>query len=204
MGNFYRRRGKRIFDVLGASAALIVTTPVQLVVSVVVRRRMGPPVLFRQERPGLGGRSFMLLKFRTMLDDRGDSGVLRPDGERLTPLGIRLRSSSVDELPELWNVVRGDMSLVGPRPLLMKYLPRYSPEQARRHDVRPGITGWAQVNGRNELTWEQKFEMDCWYVENLSMRLDLGILRRTIAAVFSGRGVTADGHATTPEFNPMA
>ena len=204
MGNFYRRRGKRIFDVLGASAALIVTTPVQLVVAVVVRRRMGPPVLFRQERPGLGGRSFMLLKFRTMLDDRGDSGVLRPDGERLTPLGIRLRSSSVDELPELWNVVRGDMSLVGPRPLLMKYLPRYSPEQARRHDVRPGITGWAQVNGRNELTWEQKFEMDCWYVENLSMRLDLGILRRTIAAVFSGRGVTADGHATMPEFNPMA
>ena len=165
---------------------------------------MGPPVLFRQERPGLGGRSFMLLKFRTMLDDRGDSGVLRPDGERLTPLGIRLRSSSVDELPELWNVVRGDMSLVGPRPLLMKYLPRYSPEQARRHDVRPGMTGWAQVNGRNALTWEQKFEMDCWYVENLSMRLDLRILWRTISAVFSGRGVTADGHATTPEFNQTA
>lgn len=202
MGNFYRRRGKRIFDVLGASAALIVTTPVQLVAAVAVRRRMGPPVLFRQERPGLGGSSFMLLKFRTMLDDRGESGVLSPDGERLTPLGIRLRASSVDELPELWNVVRGDMSLVGPRPLLMKYLPRYSPEQARRHDVRPGITGWAQVNGRNALTWEQKFEMDVWYVENLSMRLDLGILRRTIAAVFSGRGVTADGHATTPEFNP--
>ena len=204
MGDFYRRRGKRVFDVLGASTALIVTTPVQLVVAVVVRRRMGPPVLFRQERPGLGGRSFMLLKFRTMLDDRGDSGVLRPDGERLTPLGIRLRSSSVDELPELWNVVRGDMSLVGPRPLLMKYLPRYSPEQARRHDVRPGITGWAQVNGRNALTWEQKFEMDVWYVENLSMRLDLRILWRTISAVFSGRGVTADGHATTPEFNQTA
>ena len=204
MGDFYRRRGKRVFDVLGASAALIVTTPVQLVVAVVVRRRMGPPVLFRQERPGLGGRSFMLLKFRTMLDDRGDSGVLRPDGERLTPLGIRLRSSSVDELPELWNVVRGDMSLVGPRPLLIKYLPRYSPEQARRHDVRPGITGWAQVNGRNALTWEQKFEMDVWYVENLSMRLDLRILWRTISAVFSGRGVTADGHASAPEFNQTA
>ena len=163
---------------------------------------MGSPVLFRQERPGLGGRSFTLLKFRTMLEARGEPGVLRPDGERLTPLGIRLRASSFDELPELWNVVRGDMSLVGPRPLLVKYLPRYSPEQARRHDVRPGITGWAQVNGRNELTWEQKFEMDVWYVENLSIRLDLGILRRTIAAVFSGRGVTADGHATTPEFNP--
>ena len=202
MGNFYRRRGKRIFDVLGASAALIVTTPVQLVVAVAVRRRMGPPVLFRQERPGLGGRPFTLLKFRTMLEARGEPGVLRPDGERLTPLGIRLRSSSVDELPELWNVVRGDMSLVGPRPLLMKYLPRYSPEQARRHDVRPGMTGLAQVNGRNALTWEQKFEMDVWYVENLSMRLDLRILWRTNAAVFGGRGVTADGHATTPEFNP--
>ena len=202
MGNFYRRRGKRIFDVLGASAALIVTTPVQLVVAVVVRRRMGPPVLFRQERPGLGGRSFMLLKFRTMLDDRGDSGVLRPDGERLTPLGIRLRSSSVDELPELWNVVRGDMSLVGPRPLLMKYLPRYSPEQARRHDVRPGITGWAQVNGRNALTWEQKFAMDVWYVENLSMRLDLRILGLTVLSVLSARGVAFPGHSTSPEFKP--
>ena len=202
MGNFYRRRGKRIFDVLGASTALIVTTPVQLVVAVVVRRRMGSPVLFRQERPGFGGRSFMLLKFRTMLDDRGDSGVLRPDGERLTPLGIRLRSSSVDELPELWNVVRGDMSLVGPRPLLMKYLPRYSPEQARRHDVRPGITGWAQVNGRNALTWEQKFEMDVWYVENLSMRLDLRILRLTVLSVLSARGVTFPGHSTSPEFKP--
>jgi len=204
MGNFYRRRGKRIFDVLGASAALIVTTPVQLVVAVVVRRRMGPPVLFRQERPGLGGRSFMLLKFRTMLDDRGDSGVLRPDGERLTPLGIRLRASSVDELPELWNVVRGDMSLVGPRPLLMKYLPRYSPEQARRHDVRPGMTGWAQVNGRNALSWDEKFKMDVWYVENLSIRLDALILWRTIAAVLGRHDVTADGQATMSEFKPTA
>jgi sugar transferase EpsL len=202
MSNFYRRRGKRIFDVLGASAALIVTTPLQLVVAVVVRRRMGSPVLFKQERPGLGGRSFMLRKFRTMLDDGGESGLLSPDGERLTPLGIRLRASSVDELPELWNVVRGDMSLVGPRPLLMRYLPRYSPEQARRHDVRPGMTGWAQVNGRNALTWEQKFEMDVWYVENLSMRLDLRILRLTVLAVLSARGVTSPGHSTSPEFKP--
>ena len=165
---------------------------------------MGPPVLFRQERPGLGGRSFMLLKFRTMLDDRGDSGVLRPDGERLTPLGIRLRASSVDELPELWNVVRGDMSLVGPRPLLMKYLPRYSPEQARRHDVRPGMTGWAQVNGRNALSWDEKFKMDVWYVENLSIRLDALILWRTIAAVLGRHDVTADGQATMSEFKPTA
>ena len=204
MSNFYRRRGKRIFDVMGASLALIVSAPVQLVAAVVVRRRMGPPVLFRQERPGLRGRPFTLLKFRTMLEAQCDSGVLRPDRERLTPLGVRLRASSIDELPGLWNVLRGEMSLVGPRPLLMKYLPRYSPEQARRHDVRPGITGWAQVNGRNALTWEQKFEMDFWYVENLSMRLDLGILWRTIAAVFSGRGVTSDGQATTSEFNPRA
>jgi lipopolysaccharide/colanic/teichoic acid biosynthesis glycosyltransferase len=135
---------------------------------------------------------------------RGVSGVPQPDGERLTPLGVRLRASSVDELPELWNVLRGDMSLVGPRPLLMDYLPRYSTEQSRRHDVRPGITGWAQVNGRNALSWEEKFKMDVWYVENLSIRLDALILWRTIAAVFGRHGVTADGQATMSEFNPTA
>ena len=204
MGNFYRRRGKRIFDVLGASVALILTTPVQLVAAAVVRRSLGSPVLFRQERPGLGGKQFTLLKFRTMLEARGDFGALRSDRERLTPLGVRLRASSIDELPELWNVLRGDMSLVGPRPLLMEYLPRYSSEQARRHDVRPGITGWAQVNGRNALTWEEKFDLDVWYVENLSIGLDARILRLTISAVFGRRGVTAEGQATTSEFNPMA
>ena len=204
MGNFYRRRGKRIFDVLGASVALILTTPVQLVAAAVVRRSLGSPVLFRQERPGLGGKPFTLLKFRTMLEARGDFGALRSDRERLTPLGVRLRASSIDELPELWNVLRGDMSLVGPRPLLMEYLPRYSSEQARRHDVRPGITGWAQVNGRNALTWEEKFDLDVWYVENLSIGLDARILRLTISAVFGRRGVTAEGQATTSEFNPMA
>lgn len=204
MGNFYRRRGKRMVDVLGASVALILTTPVQLVAAAAVRRSMGSPVLFRQQRPGLGGKPFTLLKFRTMLEARGDSGALRPDRERLTPLGVRLRASSIDELPELWNVLRGEMSLVGPRPLLMEYLPRYSSEQARRHEVRPGLTGWAQVNGRNALTWEEKFDLDVWYVENLSIGLDARILRLTISAVFGRRGVTAEGQATTSEFNPMA
>ena len=202
MGSFYRRRGKRIVDVVGAAGALVLTAPVQLVAAVVVRRSMGDPVLFRQERPGIAGKPFTLLKFRTMVEVRGVSGVPQSDAERLTPLGLRLRASSVDELPELWNVLRGDMSLVGPRPLLMEYLPRYSPEQARRHDVRPGITGWAQVNGRNALSWDEKFEMDVWYVENLSMRLDLRILRLTVLSVLSARGVTFPGHSTAPEFKP--
>jgi lipopolysaccharide/colanic/teichoic acid biosynthesis glycosyltransferase len=204
MGSFYRRRGKRIVDVVGAAGALVLTAPVQLVAAVVVRRSMGSPVLFRQERPGIAGKPFTLLKFRTMVEVRGVSGVPQSDAERLTPLGLRLRASSVDELPELWNVLRGDMSLVGPRPLLMEYLPRYSPEQSRRHDVRPGITGWAQVNGRNALSWDEKFEMDVWYVDNLSARLDARILWRTLATVLGRRGVSAEGHATTAEFNPTA
>lgn len=204
MGSFYRRRGKRIVDVVGAAGALVLTAPVQLVAAVVVRRSMGSPVLFKQERPGIAGRPFTLLKFRTMVEVRGVSGVPQSDAERLTPLGLRLRASSVDELPELWNVLRGDMSLVGPRPLLMEYLPRYSPEQSRRHDVRPGITGWAQVNGRNALSWDEKFEMDVWYVDNLSARLDARILWRTLATVLGRRGVSAEGHATTAEFNPVA
>ena len=204
MGSFYRRRGKRIVDVVGAAGALVLTAPVQLVAAVVVRRSMGSPVLFRQERPGIAGKPFTLLKFRTMVEVRGVSGVPQSDAERLTPLGLRLRASSVDELPELWNVLRGDMSLVGPRPLLMEYLPRYSPEQSRRHDVRPGITGWAQVNGRNALSWDEKFEMDVWYVDNLSARLDARVLWRTLATVLGRRGVSAEGHATTAEFNPAA
>ena len=191
---------KRVIDVLGASAALVVLSPLLAVVAVLVRARMGPPVLFRQLRPGRDGRPFELTKFRTMTDRRGPDGALLPDAERLTALGRFLRRTSIDELPELVNVVRGDMSLVGPRPLLMEYLPRYSPEQARRHEVRPGITGWTQVNGRNALTWDEKFALDVWYVDHRSTRLDLEILGRTVSQVLSGHGVSAPGHATMEPF----
>jgi lipopolysaccharide/colanic/teichoic acid biosynthesis glycosyltransferase len=204
VSNFYRRRGKRLLDVVGAATALVVTSPVQVAAAVAVRRSLGSPVLFRQQRPGLGGVPFTLLKMRTMKDSRDPSGRLLPDAERLTPLGRRLRASSVDELPELWNVLRGDMSLVGPRPLLMEYLDRYTPEQARRHEVRPGITGWAQVNGRNTLSWEQKFDLDVWYVDNVSLGLDLRILWRTVQAVLAREGISAVGHQTMPEFGPAA
>jgi sugar transferase EpsL len=191
---------KRVIDVLGASAALVVLSPLLAVVAVLVRVRMGPPVLFRQLRPGREGRPFELTKFRTMTDRRGPDGALLPDAQRLTALGRFLRRTSIDELPELVNVVRGDMSLVGPRPLLMKYLPRYSPEQARRHEVRPGVTGWTQVNGRNDLTWEEKFALDVWYVDHRSTRLDLEILGRTVSQVLGGEGVSAPGHATMEPF----
>jgi lipopolysaccharide/colanic/teichoic acid biosynthesis glycosyltransferase len=202
-GSFYLRKGKRMIDVVGAAGALIVTAPVQLLAAAVVRRQMGTPVIFRQKRPGLDGRPFTLLKFRTMVNTLDGSGAIGSDADRLTALGRRLRASSIDELPELWNVIRGDMSLVGPRPLLMEYLPRYSPEQACRHEVRPGITGWAQVNGRNALTWEEKFELDVWYVENLTFGLDARILWRTVVTVFTRGGIAADGHATAPEFKPL-
>ena len=191
---------KRVLDVVGAAAALVVLSPLLAVVAVLVRVRMGPPVLFRQLRPGREGRPFELRKFRTMTDQRGPDGALLPDAQRLTALGRFLRRTSIDELPELVNVVRGDMSLVGPRPLLMEYLPRYSPEQARRHEVRPGVTGWTQVNGRNTLTWDEKFALDVWYVDHRSTRLDLEILGRTVSQVLSGRGVSAAGHATTEPF----
>jgi lipopolysaccharide/colanic/teichoic acid biosynthesis glycosyltransferase len=191
---------KRVIDVLGASTALVVLSPLLAVVAVLVRVRMGPPVLFRQLRPGREGRPFELTKFRTMTDQRGPDGTLLPDAQRLTALGRFLRRTSIDELPELVNVVRGDMSLVGPRPLLMEYLPRYSAEQARRHEVRPGVTGWTQVNGRNELTWDEKFALDVWYVEHRSTRLDLEILGRTVSQVLSGQGVSAPGHATMEPF----
>ena len=191
---------KRVIDVAGAAAALVVLSPLLAVVAVLVRVRMGPPVLFRQLRPGREGRPFELRKFRTMTDQRGPDGALLPDAQRLTALGRFLRRTSIDELPELVNVVRGDMSLVGPRPLLMEYLPRYSPEQARRHEVRPGVTGWTQVNGRNALTWDEKFALDVWYVDHRSTRLDLEILGRTVSQVLSGRGVSAAGHATTEPF----
>jgi lipopolysaccharide/colanic/teichoic acid biosynthesis glycosyltransferase len=200
MGTFYRRRGKRLIDVVGATAALVVTAPVQAAAAIAVRRSMGSPVLFSQPRPGLNERPFTLYKLRTMSSAGAGAAGLDSDAARLTTLGVRLRSLSIDELPELVNVLLGDMSLVGPRPLLMEYLPRYSPEQARRHEVRPGITGWAQVNGRNAMTWEEKFALDVWYVDHVSLALDARIAWRTLRAVISREGITAEGHATAPEF----
>ncbi|WP_449243002.1 sugar transferase [Desulfovibrio sp.] len=185
---------KRFLDVLLSALLLAILSPLLAATALAVRLGLGPGVLFRQERPGLGGRPFTLLKFRTMRPGPG------PDAARLTRLGRFLRRASLDELPELWNVLRGDMSLVGPRPLLMRYLPLYTPRQARRMEVLPGITGWAQVNGRNALTWEERFELDIWYVEHRSLVLDLRILGRTAWTVLSGRGVSAPGQATMQEF----
>lgn len=191
---------KRGLDMAVAAPLLLASLPLLLFLALLVRAFLGGPVLFRQPRPGLHGRPFELVKFRTMRDARDARGQPLPDEQRLTRFGRFLRASSLDELPELWNVVRGDMSLVGPRPLLMDYLPLYSPEQARRHAVRPGITGWAQVNGRNALDWETRLAMDVWYVDNRSFWLDLKILWRTLATVFSGRDVSHAGHATMPRF----
>jgi lipopolysaccharide/colanic/teichoic acid biosynthesis glycosyltransferase len=192
--------GKRLFDLIGSSAAMCAGAPAMLAIAGLVRLRMGSPVLFRQQRPGLDGKPFVLYKFRTMRDAVDSAGNPRPDDERLTALGKLLRASSLDELPELINVLAGDMSLVGPRPLLMEYLSRYDADQARRHDVKPGITGWAQVNGRNALTWDEKFELDCWYVENRSLWLDLYILYLTVSTVLNRRGISHDGEATMPVF----
>jgi sugar transferase EpsL len=191
---------KRAVDVIGAAALIVVLSPVFAAAAVAIRVRMGSPVLYRQVRPGRDGRPFTILKFRTMADARDDEGRLLPDHRRLTRLGRWLRRTSVDELPELLNVLAGDMSLVGPRPLLLEYLPLYSSEQARRHEVRPGITGWSQVNGRNALTWEEKFTLDVWYVDHRSLRLDAEILGRTVRQVLSGRGVSAPGHDTMEPF----
>ncbi len=198
--SFYRKAGKRLLDLSLAIPALLVLAPVALAVGVAARIKLGSPVLFRQQRPGRDDEMFELIKFRTMTDARDERGRLLPDEQRLTPFGDRMRRTSLDELPTLWNVVRGDMSLVGPRPLLVQYLDRYTPEQRRRHEVAPGITGWAQVNGRNALTWKEKFELDVWYVENVSLRTDLAILWRTVAQVLGQRGIAAEGHATMPEF----
>jgi len=185
---------KRLLDLSLVLPGLVLLAPVLLAVALAVRLRLGSGVFFRQERPGLYGKPFVILKFRTMLPGDG------PDAQRLTPFGRFLRASSLDELPELLNVLAGDMSLVGPRPLLMQYLPRYTPKQARRHEVLPGITGWAQVNGRNALTWDQKFALDVWYVDNRSLALDLAILWRTLRAVVRRQGISAAGEATMPEF----
>jgi lipopolysaccharide/colanic/teichoic acid biosynthesis glycosyltransferase len=195
---------KRALDIAVAALVLLALTPVILIVGLVVRVRLGSPVLFVQERPGLRGQPFRMLKFRSMTDARDANGQLLPDVQRLTPLGRFLRSSSLDELPEFWNVLRGDMSLVGPRPLLMEYLPLYSAEQARRHEVRPGITGWAQVNGRNALAWDAKFRLDVWYVDHRSMRLDLIIIARTVRQVLAREGINADGEVTAAKFRRPA
>jgi sugar transferase EpsL len=196
----YRRFGKGMLDVMLSLVALIVLLPFIGLIALLVRLRLGAPVLFRQVRPGYRGRPFTIYKFRTMTDGRDAAGNLLPDAERLPSFGRLLRSTSLDELPELWNVLRGDMSLVGPRPLLMQYLNRYTPEQARRHEVHPGITGWAQVNGRNALSWEQKFALDVWYVDHVSLALDLRIIGATIGKILKREGISQPGQATTEEY----
>lgn len=191
---------KRIFDFLVALFALLTLLPVVIVVALLIRFKLGSPILFTQERPGLNGTVFKMMKFRTMLDGKDKHGNLLPDHERMTKFGAFLRSTSLDELPGLFNVLKGDMSLVGPRPLLVQYLPLYNNEQARRHNVRPGITGWAQVNGRNAISWEDKFMLDVWYVDNQSFWLDIKILFLTVKKVFVREGISADGHVTIEPF----
>ena len=191
---------KRLFDLFVAAVGLVLLSPAILAVAVAVRIFLGSPVLFRQIRPGLHARPFQLLKFRTMLDAVDDQSRPLPDERRLTKFGRLLRATSLDELPQLWNVLVGDMSLVGPRPLLMQYVDRYTPEQARRHEVRPGLTGWAQVKGRNALTWPEKFALDTWYVDHRSFGLDLRILLMTVRQVFTRHGISSEGSATMPEF----
>ena len=191
---------KRLFDIVVSACALLVLALPILVVIWMVRRKLGSPVFFAQVRPGMHGKPFKMVKFRSMTSERGTDGELLPDAERLTPFGRFLRSTSLDELPELWNVLKGDMSLVGPRPLLMEYLPLYSPEQARRHEVRPGITGWAQVNGRNAISWEDKFKLDVWYVDHCSLWLDIKILWLTVKKVLVREGISAAGEATMGKF----
>jgi lipopolysaccharide/colanic/teichoic acid biosynthesis glycosyltransferase len=199
-----RLLSKRALDVAASVAGLTLAAPVMAAVALMVRATMGAPVLFRQRRPGKDGRPFDLVKFRTMRDGFDGDGRPLPDAERLTAVGRFLRGASLDELPQLWNVLRGEMSLVGPRPLLMQYLPRYNARQRRRHEVLPGITGWAQINGRNAVSWDEKFELDIWYVEHWSPALDLIILGRTLRQVLSRRGVAAQGHVTMPEFQGVA
>lgn len=191
---------KRAFDLVAAASGLLLILPLVLILALVIRRNLGSPVLFRQTRPGRWGRPFMMYKFRTMADARDAAGCLLPDSQRLTRLGRFLRSSSLDELPELINVLKGDMSLVGPRPLLMEYLPLYSSEQARRHEVLPGVTGWAQINGRNAISWQDKFRLDVWYVDHRSFLLDLKILWLTFFKVFKREGISQQGQATMEKF----
>lgn len=191
---------KRLIDITASGAALAALSPVLAITAYKVKKNLGSPVLFKQTRPGLDGKPFEMIKFRTMKDATDKDGNLLPDSERLTPFGQKLRSTSLDELPELWNVLKGDMSLVGPRPLLMEYLPLYNSEQARRHNVRPGVTGYAQVNGRNAISWEQKFALDTWYVDNQSLWLDFKILAKTVKQVLIKDGISAEGEATMSKF----
>jgi len=191
---------KRLIDIIISAIALLLFFPINFIVSRKVAKNLGKPVLFKQNRPGLHGEIFEMIKFRSMRDVLDEQGNVLPDSERLTPFGEKLRSSSLDELPGLWNVLKGDMSLVGPRPLLVEYLPLYSTEQARRHDVRPGITGWAQVNGRNAISWEEKFKLDVWYVDNQSFWLDIKILFLTVKKVFLKDGISAEGEVTMSKF----
>ena len=195
---------KRLFDFIATAAGLIVISPVLLFLFFLVRQKMSAPVFFRQKRPGLHGAPFYMYKFRTMTNACDDNSCLLPDCDRLTSLGRFLRATSLDELPELFNVLKGDMSLVGPRPLLMQYLGRYTPEQARRHEVRPGVTGWAQINGRNAITWEEKFKLDVWYVDHHTLWLDIKILLMTLVKVFNREGISAAGEATMNEFKGSA
>ena len=192
---------KRLFDLFSASLALLILALPLLSLAWLIRWNLGSPVLFCQLRPGLNGRPFTMVKFRSMTDERNPDGDLLHDAVRLKPFGLLLRATSLDELPELWNVLKGDMSLVGPRPLLMDYLPLYTPEQARRHEVRPGITGWSQVNGRNDISWEEKFKLDLWYVDNRSFWLDIKILCITIKKVLKRDGISPEGEATMPKFS---
>jgi sugar transferase EpsL len=196
----YRRLVKPAMDCVLAIAGIVALFPALVILAIGIALRMGRPVLFRQTRIGLGNRSFEFMKFRTMTQERDADGKLLPDDQRLTALGQFLRSSSLDEFPQLWNVIKGDMSLIGPRPLLPEYLPRYSDEQRRRHDVKPGITGWAQVNGRNGISWEDKFRCDVWYVDNYGFLLDMKILVMTVMAVLQRRGISQTGHATAAPF----
>lgn len=191
---------KRLFDLCISFILLLILSPLMLILAVLIRVKMGSPVIFKQQRPGYKGVPFYLYKFRTMNNKKGADGQLLPDALRLTPFGRRLRQLSLDEPPQLINVLKGDLSLVGPRPLLMEYLPLYTPEQARRHEVKPGITGWAQVNGRNAITWEQKFALDVWYVDNRSFWLDLKILCLTVIKVFRREGISQEGQATIEKF----
>ncbi len=191
---------KRLLDITFVSIGVIIISPILLITAILVRTKLGSPILFRQERPGYQGKTFMMYKFRTMTDDLDSNGNLLPDRDRLTPFGKLLRSTSLDELPELFNVLKGDMSLIGPRPLLTRYLERYTPEQARRHQAKPGITGWAQINGRNAISWEEKFKLDTWYIDNISFWLDCKILLLTFSKVLKRSDISQTNNATMEEF----
>ena len=198
--NLYRKVGKRIFDIFLALFLFIFMSPIFVIVGFLIFIFMGKPIIFKQERPGLNGKLFTIFKFRTMNNSSDENGVLVQDSERITYLGKVLRSSSIDEVPEIWNILTGKMSFVGPRPLLVEYLDLYSAQQSRRHEVKPGLTGWAQVNGRNNISWEDKFNLDIWYVDNVSFMLDLKILLKTITYIIKKEGVTSKNHVTSPKF----